>query len=111
MDFILLSKTSAMIEWISDSHSIHNLKIKHPDKSLRSIYEEIYGNKFVEAQWNFAMSLAGYCIACYLLLIKDRHNANILIDPEGHIVHIDFGFCLSLSPGNIGFENAPFKFT
>jgi phosphatidylinositol kinase/protein kinase (PI-3 family) len=44
--------------------------------------------------------------------VKDRHNANILIDDTGAMVHIDFGFILGASPGmNMNFESAPFKLT
>jgi phosphatidylinositol kinase/protein kinase (PI-3 family) len=31
------------------------------------------------------------------------------VDTAGHIIHIDFGFMLSNSPGAVGFEMAPFK--
>lgn len=93
--------------------------------NLLDIYEDVFEYEFEEAQKNFIESLAGYSLVSYLLQIKDRsifikllkknsfyrHNGNILIDSKGHIIHIDFGFMLSLSPGGINFESAPFKLT
>ena len=55
--------------------------------------------------------MAGYSLLCYILKIKDRHNGNILIDSKGHVIHVDFGFMLSNSPGNMYFEKAMFKLT
>ena len=46
-----------------------------------------------------------------MIMIRDRHNGNILLDMNGNIIHIDFGFILGISPGNLSFENAPFKLT
>ncbi|KAK2949929.1 putative Phosphatidylinositol 4-kinase beta [Blattamonas nauphoetae] len=60
---------------------------------------------------NFMESLAGYSIATYMLQLKDRHNANILISSTGHLMHIDFGFVLTRAPGGVSFEQSPFKLT
>lgn len=65
----------------------------------------------LEAQRNFVESMAGYSLVCFFMQLKDRHNGNIMLDERGHVIHIDFGFMLSNSPGGVNFEAAPFKLT
>lgn len=100
------------IEFLPNTLSLDALKKNVVGfESLSKFYERTFGDEFEEAQKRFIESLAGYSIVCYLLQIKDRHNGNILIDREGHVIHIDFGFILSMGPGGIKFETAHFKLT
>jgi phosphatidylinositol 4-kinase len=109
-EIIITSKNSGLIEFISDSISIDALK-KKTYTDLNTFYRNFFENHFKEAQKNFVESLAAYSLVSYLLNLKDRHNGNIMIDTKGRIIHIDFGFILGISPGNVGFETAPFKMT
>mmetsp|Transcript_34 Transcript_34/g.75 ORF Transcript_34/g.75 Transcript_34/m.75 type:complete len:726 (-) Transcript_34:75-2252(-) len=109
---------AGLIECVSDARSVDDLKKKFTTSlSLKDYFESMYGQHYTplykKAAENFARSLAGYSLLTYLLQIKDRHNANIMIDKDGHIIHIDFGFILGIVPGvtNIKFETAPFKMT
>ena len=109
-DILVTSDDSGIIECVVDTYSIDGVK-KKAKKYLRQFFLDTYGFSFGEAQKNFMDSLAAYCLICYFLQIKDRHNGNILLDAYGNIVHIDFGFIFSISPGAINFESAPFKLT
>lgn len=65
-----------------------------------------------QAKKNFSASLAACSLFCYILQVKDRHNGNMLISSDGHMMHIDFGFLLSIAPGGmLSLETAPFKLT
>ncbi|KAG2768030.1 hypothetical protein PC129_g3012 [Phytophthora cactorum] len=107
-------RTSGLLETITDAQSLDGLKKRSDYAGLRAHFERTYGvgDAFKKAQRNFLHSLAAYSVVCYLLQIKDRHNGNIMLDTEGHLVHIDFGFMLGIAPGgNWSFETAPFKLT
>jgi len=76
----------------------------------RMKFGEIKSKTYKSAINCLADSLAAYSLVCYILQIKDRHNANILInEKDGSMVHIDFGFILASRLLN--FETAPFKIT
>uniref|UniRef100_A0A7S4HA93 1-phosphatidylinositol 4-kinase n=1 Tax=Guillardia theta TaxID=55529 RepID=A0A7S4HA93_GUITH len=108
------SAGTGIIQGLTDAVSLDSLKQQAGFTSLSSHFQRIYGKEseaFRRATANFLQSLAGYSILCHVLQVKDRHNGNILIDSKGHMIHIDFGYILGLSPGNMGFETAPFKLT
>ncbi|XP_039571270.1 phosphatidylinositol 4-kinase beta isoform X1 [Passer montanus] len=111
---LVISADSGMIEPVLSAVSLHQIK-KQSQLSLLDYFLQEHGShnseSFLSAQRNFVRSCAGYCLVCYLLQVKDRHNGNILLDAEGHIIHIDFGFILSSSPRNLGFETSAFKLT
>lgn len=107
-----------LIEVVSDALSVSSIKEKVGGANatlvdyFRSQFGKPSSKKYQLAIENFTNSLCAYSLVCYILQIKDRHNENILIDIEGHVLHIDFGFLLSNAPGKgIKFEKAPFKLT
>lgn len=116
-EIIATGKDCGLIECV-DAMSIDSIKKSAPANitTLAQFFVHHFGpvrsKSYREAQHNFIKSLAAYSLLCFVLQIKDRHNGNILMDREGHLVHIDFGFMISNSPGgDFKFEKAPFKLT
>lgn len=128
MRILVTGESSGLIETITNGVSLHSLKRsltlatieagQNPRRriaTLKDHFVKTFGapesDAYKAAEDAFKRSLAAYSIISYILQLKDRHNGNVLIDNEGHIIHIDFGFMLSNSPGSVGFEAAPFKLT
>lgn len=107
MAILVTGAGSGLVETITNGVSLHSLKkalatsmlgqSDGPHKgnkvaSLSEYFFRVFGvrgsERFKKAQSAFMKSLAAYSLICYLLQIKDRHNGNILLDTEGHIVRM-----------------------
>ena len=117
-EILATSQSAGLVQAVPDTISLDALKRADPYfTDLNTWFEKHFGgtdgssaDRLRVAKMNFARSLAGYSVLCYILQIKDRHNGNILLDRRGHLLHIDFGFLLTNSPGNnLGFEASGFK--
>ena len=126
-DIVPVTATSGFLELVLGCKSVHEIKEdlteltgeSHP--SLVDYWKIKFGHpeskEYKTAIRKFLGSCAAYAVITFLLRMKDRHNGNIMIDDQGHLVHIDFGFMLTNTPGGTignsigGFERAPFKLT
>jgi phosphatidylinositol 4-kinase len=113
---ITTGRDMGIIECVPNSKSRHDLG-GFTEGDLYDYFIKKYGHEntieFQRARKNFIESMAAYSVVSYILNIKDRHNGNLLVDEEGHLIHIDFGFIFDIAPGgNYGIEvRVPFKLT
>merc|ERR1719343_579470 len=112
MEVLVTSSSSGFTEFIRDSNTVDNMKKLFPGKTIAEVFKLTFADQTFNAKRNFIESYAAYSLVVWFLQVKDRHNDNLMMLSSGHVVHLDFGFMLSNSPGgNMGFEQSPFKLT
>jgi hypothetical protein len=109
---ILPEKMGAFYEFMEGSRTVHEIKAAHEGSSLLPYFQQLADQHGQEAiLTRFAESYSGFCLVQYLLNLKDRNNANIMVREDGSIFHIDLAFIFESGPGGLNFESAPFKMT
>lgn len=102
LQVVAFSATDGMIEFLDGCVSF--AQVKRDYKSLAAYMASVHPDPnsprgfSEEARGNFIASCAGYCVATYLLGVGDRHLDNILLMPDGRMLHVDFGFILGEGP-------------
>ncbi|KAI7867738.1 phosphatidylinositol 3-kinase, partial [Spinellus fusiger] len=92
MQFIASKSLAAVLN--DHQNNIQSFFREHyPDPGPNGIYG-------IDAQVmeTYLRSCAGYCVITYLLGVGDRHLDNLLLSPQGHLFHVDFGFILGRDP-------------
>lgn len=91
------SKADGFVEFVPNSIPIQDILQKNDDQ-IAPFIRENSNNDFDKRLDHFITSCAGYCVVTYILGIGDRHLENLLMDKQGKLFHIDFGFILGKDP-------------
>eukprot|EP00923_Selenidium_pygospionis_P031468 GHVN01055769.1.p1 GENE.GHVN01055769.1~~GHVN01055769.1.p1 ORF type:complete len:627 (+),score=90.59 GHVN01055769.1:1292-3172(+) len=98
------SKRDGLIEFVPGAVALSTIANKYGKGGVRRYLQENQPDETTGVGFanhvldNFVKSCAGYAIITYLLGIGDRHLDNLLVNGEGNLLHIDFGYMFGQEP-------------
>lgn len=101
---ILATSTTAGVSQFVQSQSLSSIGAKFKNKSALAFLRHHNPDDRQplgvrqETIDTYVKSCAGYCVITYILGVGDRHLDNLLLAPDGHFFHADFGFILGRDP-------------
>lgn len=87
-----------MLEIVPNSFELQDIKNSKGIKNYIEILKSKAGKDSDVIMENYIDSLACYAVFTYLLGIGDRHLGNLMINEEGKMFHIDFGYLFGVEP-------------
>jgi phosphatidylinositol 3-kinase len=105
---VCLSRNDGMMEYLEGARNISAIQTEY-NKDRLSIQKWLRAQEknqddsqkhgiAAEVIDTFVRSSAGYCVMTYVLNVGDRHLENLMVKPDGHLLHIDFGFIFGANP-------------
>ena len=89
-----LSPTCGVVEMVTNTKTLFDL-----ESSLQNyIIQNNMNQNMFDMRKIFLQSCASNCVVGYLLGIGDRNMKNILVKPNGTLIHVDFSYILGTDP-------------
>ena len=98
------------MEFVQNSNTIQQAQIDSKydiEAYLNGLTEDLEERK--EIFNNYLLSCAGYAVATYLMAVGDRHLENLMLNNDGKMWHLDFGFILGKNPPKKGLWAPPIR--